>query len=344
MNVLAADVNLSVIVRRDCERQGPNEAILQLFCWPTVSLVGPDFDIARLPVAHVVALDDAADTARTGGTGPDDVAVYGIRRGPAAFAAAHRMPRASRNSSSEPAAAKAASAGVARPAIRRPVLLVTVDVVWNLVIYRHVIHLSDGELDSIPGAPARDRDRNAAVVCHSHPVWVSRIDPHVVVVAPRAAGERGDLCCLAAIKRHREGSCQVVAFVFVVRRHGHAKVIMRATTEIAVVTHQSPVLAAIVRAPELASIRFLAFEWNAVAGLNQRVYAVGVGARDGDSDLAGRTGRESAASAAFPRCTTIRGFEKPTARSTAFPAPGVYLKRPHSSEQNAWVVRIHHDV
>src|SRR5262249_59067043 len=113
-------------------------------------LVGPHLDVARLPVAQVVALNDAADAARPGGARPDDVVVYGIRRRPAALAAGHRVPRAPRNSSPGTAAAKAAGAGVARPAIRRPILLVAVYLIRNPVVYSHVIHLAHTHSASFP--------------------------------------------------------------------------------------------------------------------------------------------------------------------------------------------------
>src|SRR5262249_46620628 len=163
-----------------------------------------------------------------GGARPDDVVVCGVRCGPAALTAGYRMPRASWNSSAE--TAKAASAGIARPAIGRPVLLVAVDVVGNLVVDRHVIHLGNGQLDAFPGAPAGDRDAHAAVVGHGHSAGVGRIDPHVVVVTTRAIGEPGDPGRLTSVERHGEGSGQVVGFVFVVRRYGQAEVIMRAAT------------------------------------------------------------------------------------------------------------------
>src|SRR5262249_13555851 len=101
---------------------------------------------------------------------------------------------------------------------------------------------------------------------------------------------------------------------------------------------------AIIRAPELAAICFLAVERDAVAGLNQRVHAVRVCPRDGDSDFAGRAGRQTVTGQAFPRCATIRGFEQPTAWSPAFSAPSVDFDWPHPGEQNARVVRVHRDV
>src|SRR5262249_56128228 len=94
----------------------------------------------------------------------------------------------------------------------------------------------------------------------------------------------------------REGSGEEVGFVFVVRRHGHVEVIVRAPSEVAVVADKPPVLAAVIGAPQLAAICLLTFQRNAIAGLDQRVHAVRVGSRNGDSDLTGRASRQSATS------------------------------------------------
>ena len=51
---------------------------------------------------------------------------------------------------------------------------------------------------------------------------------------------------------------------------------MRAAAESAVVTDQPPVFAAIIRAPELAAIGFLAVDRHAIAGFDQRVDAIGI--------------------------------------------------------------------
>src|SRR5439155_996240 len=71
MQVLAADVDLVVIVRRDMERRVPDEAVLQVGR-RAVRVLGPYFDVAHLAPALVVANDDAADAAGAGRGGPDD--------------------------------------------------------------------------------------------------------------------------------------------------------------------------------------------------------------------------------------------------------------------------------
>src|SRR5262249_36309423 len=150
MDKLAADVKLVVIVRRDRQRHGPNEAVLQIRGGRSVRLVRPDFNISRLTVAQIVTLDDAADAAGSGSTGPDNVWINRIGSGPTTLTAGDRVPSAARNR-----AAGAATARTARPAIRRIVLLVAVDVIRNPVVDRHVIHLRDRQLNSIPSASTR---------------------------------------------------------------------------------------------------------------------------------------------------------------------------------------------
>src|SRR5207237_169585 len=181
--------NFVVIVRRDRQRHRPDEAVLQFGGWPSVSLIGPHLNIARLPIAQIEAFDDAADAPRTGSARPDDVVVNRIGRGPAALTASHRLPRAPRNSSASTTASATASAAVTRPAIRWPILFVAVDVVWNLIINRCVIDLRNRKLDAFPGAPACDGDGDAAIIRDGHPAWIGRINPHVVIVSARTAGE-----------------------------------------------------------------------------------------------------------------------------------------------------------
>src|SRR5215471_14418768 len=60
VNVLAAHVNLVVIVWRDCKRHGPNEPVLEVGCCPAAGLLWPDLDIPGLAGPEVISIDDAA--------------------------------------------------------------------------------------------------------------------------------------------------------------------------------------------------------------------------------------------------------------------------------------------
>ena len=60
MDILTADVELVVIVRRDCQRHGPHETVFQFARRRAIALVGPNFDVAPLARRQVEAFDDAA--------------------------------------------------------------------------------------------------------------------------------------------------------------------------------------------------------------------------------------------------------------------------------------------
>src|SRR5882672_6486662 len=145
MNILAADVKLVVIVRRDCQRHGPHETVFQFARRRAIALVRPNLDVASLARRQVEAFDDAADTPRTRSAGPDDVVINRIGRSPTAFTAADRLPGAARNLSDT--AAKPTAPRVARPAIRWVVLLVAIDEIGNAIVDGDVVHLRDGKLN-----------------------------------------------------------------------------------------------------------------------------------------------------------------------------------------------------
>src|SRR5215813_13959238 len=151
---------------------------------------------------------------------------------------------------------------------------VAVHVVGNLIVDSDVVNLSDGKLDMFPGSAASNRYRHSTVICYSHPIGIDWVDPDVVIVSARRACKWGYLGCLAAIQRHRERSCQVIGFIFIVRRDCHPKVIVSAAAHVAVITDNPPVLTAVVGAPKLAAVRLLALDRDAVAGLDHGVHSI----------------------------------------------------------------------
>ena len=207
-----------------------------------------------------------------------------------------------------------------------------------------MIHLGDGELDPVPSPSAIDRDGESAIVRNDHAIAVGRVDPHVVVVpaGTRAAGL--DVCVFTAIQRHAERGRKVIRLVLGVRRHGHAGVIVSAPGQIAIVAHQTPVLAAVVRTPEYAAVGFLFVPRNAAAGFDQRVNPIGIGASDGDRNPAHRTRRQPAACEALPTHAAVAGNEETAPRPAAFSSPGVDFELPHAGEENPRIVRIHGQV
>src|SRR4029453_16433063 len=92
VHVLAADVDLVVVVGRDRHREGPDEAVLDVGRGPARRGLGPDLDVAGGVRAQVVARDDAAHAAEARGARPDDVRILRVRRGPAALNPRPRAP------------------------------------------------------------------------------------------------------------------------------------------------------------------------------------------------------------------------------------------------------------
>src|SRR4029077_12030732 len=124
----------------------------------------PDFDLARLSRALVVALHGPADAPEPGAARPDDVAVRRIGNRPPALAAGDRMPHAAGNGSGDLLVGLFGEPAVARAARRRSVLPVAVHVVWSLVVGGDVIHLRDWQLNLVPALSAVDRQAEAVVV------------------------------------------------------------------------------------------------------------------------------------------------------------------------------------
>ena len=158
--------------------------------------------------------------------------------------------------------------------------------------------------------PAVDRDRQALVVRHDHAVRVGRVDPDVVVIAAGRLVARHERQRLAAVDRARERRREEVRLVLVVRGDRHARVVVRAPHRQVVVADHVPALAAVVAAEHLAGVRLLAVPRRAVAGLDERVDAVGVRVRDRDGDLAdgprGQAVAPSASSTSRRRRATCR--------------------------------------
>src|SRR6185437_247119 len=99
VNVLTADVDTIVIVRRDGDGKCPVPAVLHVRRRPAVSRVGPNGHTAGLAGAQI----HAGEFAVVAG-GPNNVVVRGVRNRKTAFAAAHVRPFADGNSAAEKAA------------------------------------------------------------------------------------------------------------------------------------------------------------------------------------------------------------------------------------------------
>src|SRR5580692_5842365 len=146
VNKLASYIKLVVVVRRNRDGEFPIESVLRFRCGRSCNIFGPDLDFSRLAIPFIKSCQRAADTPGARATGPDNVVVHRIGSREPAFASAHRMPDAAWNLSAlAPASASKTSElqTVTGSAIRRPVLLVPINEIGNLVIQRHMINLCD---------------------------------------------------------------------------------------------------------------------------------------------------------------------------------------------------------
>src|SRR5205814_9078063 len=110
-------------------------------------------------------------------------------------------------------------------------------------------------------------------------IGLRRIDPNVMIVTAGTAAATTSTAAtatrscaayqrLTAVGRTTVWICQEVDFVFIIGRNFDAKIIMSAPAHSAIVTNQLPVLAAIVRTPELATISFLSVVRNAITSFD----------------------------------------------------------------------------
>src|SRR5581483_1681954 len=147
------------IVRREDNRAGPLEAVLQIARAPARSELGPDGDIARLARAVIVARDVALVVARV-----DDIGIIWPDRDIAAFATTDIVPIGLRNARPGRAIGHA-DGGV--------VLLRPVDAVGNLVIRRDMVELGRGLIIwGRPALAAIEGDAGPAIVPHDHPARI----------------------------------------------------------------------------------------------------------------------------------------------------------------------------
>src|SRR5260370_1393829 len=123
MDVLAADVDPVVVVRRDRQRERPYETVLQIRGRPADRGARPDLYATGGVGARVVTGDDPDDAAEARRARPHDGRVLGVGGRPAALAAADAHPHAARDVGLIILDAERAAARATSP---RPVLAVAV--------------------------------------------------------------------------------------------------------------------------------------------------------------------------------------------------------------------------
>ena len=344
VHVLAAHVDGVVVVGRNVNRRIPDEAVAHARR-RAPALLRPHLHGPVLAPVLLVAHHDAAHHPRSRSRRPHNVRIGRVRRGPAAFAAAHVVPHPPGNAG-DPALPH--DAAVARPPVRGLVLLVAQHVVGDRVVHRHVVHLRVGESLAEPRLAAVDRDRQALVVGDDHAVGAGRVDPHVVMVAAGRLGPGHHVQRPSAVGRDGEGSGQEVRLVLVGGRHHHSRVVVRPAHGVAVARDQRPRAPAVLGAPELAVLRLASVPGNAVAGFEQCVDATRVRRRHRHRHLPHRLLGQADAVARprqlLPRVPAVPRDVQAAARSAAGAPPGVNLQLPRAREEHAGVGRVHGNV
>ena len=269
--------------------------------------------------------------AVAGAARPDDVVVDRIGNRPAALAAGDRVPHAARNRSGRfprPTVSRAGCcsgrASKARPAgcrrrctesgCRWSTWYICATGSWNWC--QLLPRLTDTLIPSSCATMKR-----SPLVGSIHMSWLSPIG---------ARRPERSMLGLAAVERLGELRGQEVGLVLVVRLDREARVVMRPAAQAPVGADQLPVLAAIVAAPERAALRRRAIgARQAVAGLNQRIHAIRVAARD----LRRRSSRPAASADRVRRAASTSRRRRPICNR---PLPFPPLVLPH-----VWISSCH---
>ncbi len=259
--MLAPDIHLIVVVRRNMDRKRPVETVLGHSGMRAIDGFRPDMDCFDMscPVIHPLQHGIVASS-------PDNVGVHRIRDDESALPASRCSPE--RRGTSPPS--EASGAGTF---IRRPVLLASVDVIGNLVIHVDMIHLSDWKSDPLESFATVAGDDDSAVIADHETVRVFGIRPHIMAVSAPAHG----LGCVAAVKCPALAVGGKINLILIPRIDHNPGGIMRPFIQDAVVADQPPALPSVVRAPEDSAVR--------MSGLHQCVDDIRIAVRDGDTDL-----------------------------------------------------------
>ena len=195
-----------------------------------------------------------------------------------------------------------------------------------------VVELRRREVFGRPRTAAIGGDRGAAVVAFDHPVGVVWRDPEIVRIAVRNPAHGPER--LAAVSGLLKLDVVDVHDVLVLRVRVGLHVVPRALRQRTGAVGTRPRGAGIVAAVHAAFLRF-----------DDRVHAIRVGARHGDTDVAPDAGRQPGVSRDLgPGVATVSRLEHPRARSARPQLPRPAVRLPQSGVQHARVVRVHHQV
>ena len=326
VDVLAAGVDHVVVVRRNVDGEGPLEAVAHIGGRPALGVVRPHAHRAGDPGGELVPLEDALVAPR-----PDHVVGHRVGDGEPDLAAAYGAPRPHRN--------RAPGEGVGGPAGRGPVLTVAVQVVGNLGVGVHMVHLGNGQERPVPVAPPVGGNAHPLVVADDHARGVVRVDPHVVVVAP---GD--DLEGHAPVQRARVQRGHEVHLVGVVGRDRHARVVERTLRQRVIGVHHRPGAPPVVGPPERPLMLLQLLVLPVGVGFDERVDPVRVRRGHGEADSAHGAAGQSRALEPGPAVASVAAGPEPAFRASALAPPGPDLHLPGRGEEDARVGGIHHHV
>ena len=275
--MLRTDVEGLRIKRREDDRSGPLEALLEVLRGLTDRILRPDIDKAALirgavQPRHIAAIAARVEHFRVGGVGCDV----------ATLASAHRIERS--------------AARVAGNADRSVILLRAAYLIGYMPGGDCVIELRGGEGLRRPGAAGGHGDIPAAVVGIDHALGVVRRDPEIVMVR---MGRAQLLESAAAVSGAHQIEVRNVDRIGRGRVGIDAQKVERPLPDLPVAVDQRPRCAGIVGPKQPAVFRF-----------HQRVDALGIRPRYRHADLAEQAaGQSGIARDLFPRIAAIGGLE-----------------------------------
>src|SRR5579883_888236 len=306
------------IVRREHNREGPLEAVLQVAGGPAAGSLGPDRDIARLLRAIVIARHISLIAA-----GVDNIGVIWAHSDIAALAATDLIVVGESNRAEVRAAGQRDS---------RVILLRAIDAIGRLVIGDHMIKLS-GRLiiDRGPAIAAVEGHARAAVVAADHALCIAGIDPEIVIIAVWHRNlDKG----LSAIDR------LIAALIEYPERLG----VLWVSIDMMVVPGAFAQIR-ILREPFPGSSRVVRTENRAILSLNDSPDAILLRARHGHADLAEQTaGQALMARNIGPGIPAVGRLKEAAALAAALQSMGQASSAPESGVENTRIMGVQRQI
>src|ERR1700730_3369884 len=181
-----------------------------------------------------------------------------------------------------------------------------------------------------PGLAAIDGNADAAIVRVADAVRISRINPKPVMISMSRGEQREIFSAIHRTKQSRVHQIHRVSRFWIGVNFAE---IPGALPKTSILVNARPMLPGIIRAIEPTFLR-----------LDDCVNAIGIGARNGDADLAKNSIRQSVSFQMFPGHPVIFRMVKSTPRSAAREKPRLPARLPKGREDNVRIVRIENNV